>query len=99
MEDSLLSLQSQSLNVSEYEINVHLRRLRKGSGGPDGLPFWVYKNNSFVLSSVISYFFNHFFHAGHFPTSFKYVNVIPIPKIPKPVTPSDFRTISMSLVL
>ncbi|MEL7308255.1 MAG: reverse transcriptase family protein, partial [Pseudomonadota bacterium] len=97
--DSLLSLPSQSLVVSDFEINNHLKRLCKGSGGPDGLPFWTYKHNSFVFSSVIAYFFNHFFRVGHLPNSFKYANVIPIPKCSKPVSPNDFRPISMLPVL
>jgi hypothetical protein len=93
------SLPDVSLEVSDLEIHSHLIRLKKGCGGPDGLPFWVFKNNSLLLASVIADIFNRFLSIGHFPVVFKYADIVPIPKVPSPSSPSDFRPISMLPVL
>ena len=61
--------------------------------------FWVYKNNSYALSSIIAYFFNYFFQVGQFPLAFKFADVIPIPKCSKPLSPEKFRPIAMLPVL
>ena len=40
------SLLDEPLVVTDFQINFHLQRLKKGCGGPDGIPFWVFMNNS-----------------------------------------------------
>ena len=49
------SLPDEPLVVTDFRINFHLQRLKKGCGGPDGIPFWVFKNNSLHISCVIAY--------------------------------------------
>ena len=93
------SLPDHPLNVSVTEVDFHLKRLKKGFGGPDGIPFWVFKNNSVFLSSAIAHIFNVSFERGHCPSLFKLAHVTPIPKCSKPSHPTDFRPISILPVL
>ncbi|MEL7308637.1 MAG: reverse transcriptase family protein, partial [Pseudomonadota bacterium] len=87
------------LVITDFEINLCLQSLKKGSGGVDGIPFWVFKNNSLFISSVIAHIFNNCFKCGIFPSVFKFADVIPIPKVSKPSSLSDLRPISMLPVL
>ena len=92
-------LPDEPLEVTDFQIDFYLQRLKKGFGGPDGLPFWVFKNNSVYISSVIAHIFNNCFKNGVFPSAFKFADIVPIPKVSKPSSPADFRPISILPVL
>lgn len=92
-------LPDEPLEVTDLQVNFYLQRLRKGFGGPDGIPFWVFKNTSVFISSAIAFIFNNCFKNGVFPTVFKFADIVPIPKVAKPSSPSDFRPISVLPVL
>jgi len=38
-------LPDEPLEVQNFEIDFYLQRLKKRGGGPDGIPFWIFKNN------------------------------------------------------
>ena len=93
------SLPDHPLCVPAFQVERRLRQLKKGNGGPDGIPFWIYKDNSAMLADPIAHVFNLCFKDGHFPSLLKCANVIPLPKCSKPSQPSDFRPISLLPVL
>ena len=92
-------LPEQPLVVSCTEVDAYLKRLVKGCGGHDGIPFGVFKNNSCLLSSAITHIFNKSFSSGYFPSIFKFAEIVPLPKCVKPLLPTDFRPISVLPVL
>ena len=51
---------------------------------PDGIPSWVLKENTNLLAAPISNILNSSFKDARVPQSWKYANIIPIPK-EKPV--------------
>ena len=93
------ALPDHTLRVSGFQVEKRLRHLKKGNGGPDGVPFWIYKDNSFLLASSVAHIFNLCFRVGRVPSLLKFANVIPLPKCSKPTQASDFRPISLLPVL
>jgi len=93
------SLPDFPLVVNESQVEFFLRHLKKGGGGHDGLPLWLFKNNSIFLSRILANIFNKCFDKGHFPAFFKFANIVPVPKCKKPVASTDFRPISVLPVL
>ena len=87
------------LQVDVIQIVMYLRKLKKGTGGPTCLPYWVFKDNSVFLAQSIVSIFNRFFRLGRFPYLFKFADVIPIPKVSKPTDVSHSRPISSLPVL
>lgn len=73
------------LVVTDFQTNFYLHHLKKGCGGPDGIPFWVFKNNSVFLSSVIGHFFYNCFKNGEFPSIFQFSALICF-RLPQPVS-------------
>jgi hypothetical protein len=89
---------SAPLLVTEQDVSEVLRNLRKGSPGPDELPFWIFRDFRDILSTAIQHICNLSFSSGIFPDSLKCAHVIPIPKCDKP-TISDYRPISLTPIL
>ncbi|MEL7309306.1 MAG: reverse transcriptase family protein, partial [Pseudomonadota bacterium] len=83
----------------ESEVNYVLSSLRRKSCGPDGLPYWIFKNSSLALSPILTYFFNWSIKDSYFPLCLKRAIVSPIPKVSKPASVRDFRPISLLPIL
>jgi hypothetical protein len=81
--------------LSVHEVQVYLSKLQRKSCGPDGIPFWVFKNWSTVLSPAITRIFNLSLRHGIVPSCFKVADVKPIPKCSNPSDVSSFRPISL----
>jgi hypothetical protein len=97
--DDLSSLPQHPLIVTVDLVHSYLCNLKKGNGGPSGLPFWVFKDNSVFLSFPIASIFNKCFLNGRVPSVLKFANVIPVPKLNKPTEACHFRPISILPVL
>jgi len=82
-----------------HEVNDILSSLKRKSCGPDGLPFWVFRDSTFCLSPVVTYLLNWSMKDAHFPSCLKKACVVPIPKVCKPVSVTDFRPISLLPIL
>ena len=92
-------LPSDKLTLSTEEVSSHLRKLKKKSPGPDGIPAWILREYSDVLSEPITYIFNWSLKTAHVPACFKLANVSPIPKIQRPSSMSHYRPISLLPIL
>lgn len=81
------------------EIDSILKRLRRKSCGPDELPYWIFREYSYLLSPAITSVFNASLMSGIVPMCFKKANVVPVPKCTRPSLASDYRQISLLPIL
>ena len=83
------------VKLSVSEVQVELSKLQRKSCAPDDVPFWVYKNFSFVLAHAVTFLFNWILAEGMVPLCLKNAVITPIPKTRKPSSVSEFRPISI----
>ena len=83
------------VSVSVTEVQKHLDQLKKKSCGPDGIPFWVWKNYSSFLAPAVTHIFNRSLAEAWIPTCFKQADISPIPKRSKATEVSHYRPISL----
>ena len=88
---------SDAFSVSPMEVFNYLRKLKRGSAGPDGLSPRILKECAVFFSPVITYLLNFSLSTGvqEFPACLKRANVTPISKCQRPTGVSDFRPISI----
>ena len=70
-----------------------LTEIKKTATGPDGIPFWVWKDFAAILSPVVMNIWNMSLLTQRWPRSWKEANVSPLPKVDTPVNAADFRGI------
>ena len=87
-----------SLSVTEQEVYDVMVRLKKGSPGPDELPFWILRDYAFILSPAVQHVINLSLSTGMVPKCLKKANITPIPKIDRPGI-ADYRPISLLSVV
>ena len=92
-------LMNPPVEVTISEVSSILRRLRKKSPGPDGIPYWIYRDFSHLLSQSIVYIFNQSLNNGHVPMCFKESYITPIPKCAHPKEVQHYRPISNLSIL
>lgn len=90
----LPSLPPSSINISSHDVGDVLRRLKKGSPGPDGIPFWIFRDHYDLLTPAVHHICSLSLTAGIFPDLLKSANVIPIPKQSKGAS-MEYRPISL----
>ena len=88
------TLHSEKLFLQINDVVKVLKSLKKGSGGPDGIPFWVLRENAYLLAPAIYHICQLSVSTGIVPTPFKKAFVCPIPKCKNP-SPTDYRPISL----
>lgn len=92
-------LPSVPLSLSCSDVTMSLRKLRNKSPGVDGLPSWVLRDLAEILSPAITFIFNWSLKDCRVPSSFKFANVTPVPKCPRPSDVTHFRPISLLPIL
>src|SRR6218665_1416581 len=85
--------------VTERSIFYLLDHLHHTTTGYDGLPAWFLRLTAPVHSGTIAHLINQSIVQTHFPSQWKTSIFIPIAKIAKPISPADFRPISITPVL
>src|SRR6218665_2592988 len=86
-------------DFTEAEIFYALDRLRPTSEGADRLPSWFLKIVAPICSSVLAHLINRSLGSAHVPEQWKLAVITPVPKVPKPTAPTDYRPISVVPVL
>ena len=76
-----------------------LDHLKPTSTGFNELSSWFLRIGAPFFAKPISDLFNMSIMTSHVPTQWKLSSINPIPKIPKPASPSDYRPISITFVL
>jgi len=85
--------------VSESSIFYLLDHLHHTTTGYDELPAWFLRLTAPVYAGIIARLINLSVAHTHIPTQWKTSIILPIPKIQQPVTPIDYRPISITPVL
>ena len=85
--------------IIEWVMFRMLDLLRPTSAGLDGLPAWYLKIAAPVFCYHLSYLFNLSLSTSIVPFQWKEACIRPIPKIPSPRQPADFRPISVTPIL
>lgn len=88
-----------SLFISEITVFRMLDQLRPTATGLDAVPAWFLRLGAPVFAAPIAELFNQSLIAGVVPHQWKTAIITPVPKIPRPMQPKDFRPISISPVL
>ena len=94
-----VNTQSVSELVTEWRVFKMLEALRPTATGLDGLPSWFLKVGAPFFAAPIADMFNLSLSSSTVPKQWKAASITPVPKIPKPLTPSDYRPISITPVL
>ena len=85
--------------LSEFMVFNALSKIKRTATGPDGIPYWVWKNHADILAPVIENVWNLSLRKQHWPSSWKKSNISPIPKVAVPVEDTDFRGINITPVI
>ena len=78
-----------SLSFTQVFNALQYQRSRKRQ--PDGIPFWLWKENAAILTPVIKIIWNLSLSTQTWPNAWKEANVIPLPKVDTPVQTQEFR--------
>ena len=87
-------------SIDAYEIQLHNRNLKmKSNSSTNDIPSNFFKIASCIVSEWLSNFFNKCTTIGKFPDSWKITHITPISKVHNPSSSSEYRPISVLLVL
>jgi len=87
------------ITPSEIQVFYALAHLRPTASGPDNLPYWFLRTAAPVLALPLSHLFQLSLRGSTVPSQWKSANIFPLPKIPQPLTCSDYRPISLTSIL
>jgi len=76
-----------------------LDRLRPTAAGLDAIPAWFLRLGAPVFAAPVAFLFHQSVIECVVPSQWKTAGITPVPKVSKPVQPSDFRPISLTPVL
>lgn len=85
--------------LNERTVFYLLDNLQPTATGLDGLPAWYIRLAAPIFSNPLSTLFNQSILCSIVPTQWKVSCIHPLPKIPTPTTPSDYRPISITPIL
>lgn len=86
----------QELFCSEEEVYELLAKLDPSkASGPDGISAKMLKGTASSIASVLTKLFNKSIVSGKLPLSWKFSNIVPIPKGSNSSEPSNYRPISL----
>ena len=89
-------LEPEELTVTTDEVLDAIRQLKSGRApGPDRIPVSLLKRLRAVLAPALATIFATALSTGSWPGSWKAATIVPVPKVPRPKTPSDYRPISL----
>ena len=86
--------------VTYEQIKSAISKIRNDcSSGPDALPINLLKPVTDFIIFPLTHIINGFIKNNQFPVEWKQARISPIPKTPSPMSPSDYRPISVLPVL
>ncbi len=86
-------------HFSEFSVFRVLDSLRPSAAGLDGVPPWLLRLAAPFLALPLSMLYNLSLQESIVPSQWKIAYIVPIPKNPTPVNPSDFRPLSITSVI
>jgi hypothetical protein len=85
--------------VPQIDVIKSISEIKSNAVGADALPLRFIKMILPLITPYITHLYNTSFMTSIFPSAFKFSLIIPINKIPSPVSPSDYRPVSILSVL
>ena len=73
--------------------------LKKTAPGPDQIPYWVWKDQAEIFTSIITRLWNLSLATYQWPRSWKRANINPLPNVDVPVARGDFQGINVTPVI
>ena len=70
--------------IPERLVWKSLSNIKRTARGPDGIPFWVWKEHAQILTPILSHIWNLSLRTHTWPMSWKRSNINPIPKVDIP---------------
>ena len=86
-------------DLQEFDVMMALSKIKKTAIGPDGLLFWVWRDNCTTLAPVVTALWNKYLSSYTWPTAWKEPNINPLPKVDTPIQYSDFQGINVTPVI
>ena len=86
-------------HFEEQEIHKAISDLKKTATGPDNLPYWILKLSAHFLCKPLTHLINKSLHNSYMPTQWKTATITPVPKVPSPKNPAEYRPISLTSIL
>jgi hypothetical protein len=96
---STANSRSTSELITEWRVFNMLEALRPTATGLDELPAWFLKIGAPFFAAPIADMFNLSMTSSVVPKQWKAASISPVPKISKPLTPADYRPISITPIL
>ena len=85
--------------ISEVYVFRQLDTLKPTATGLDGIPAWFLRLGAPIFAAPLARLFNQTIMEGTEPQQWKTASITPIPKVPRPTKPSEFRPMSVTQVL
>jgi hypothetical protein len=85
--------------VSQHDVLSAINKIKSNAAGVDGLSLKFLKIMLPIILPFITHIINTSLLTSVFPDDWKFSIVIPLNKIPNPTSPSDYRPISLLVVL
>ena len=85
--------------LKEYDVFKILDTLANSASGPDDPPVWFLRLIAPFASGALTHVYNLSLSTGTVPTQWKRSIITPVAKIKEPVTPADYRPISVTSIL
>lgn len=85
--------------ITEMDVFRMLDTLRPTATGLDQIPAWFLRLGACIFAAPLARLFHQSLATGVVPRQWKTAIITPIPKITRPVQPSDYRPISITPVL
>ena len=85
--------------LSTRQVFLALSRIKRTATGPDGIPFWVWRDHAAIFTPVVEALWNSSLSLQLWPRRWKEANIRPILKVDIPVDKADFRGINITPVI
>ncbi len=85
--------------IDEATVIRFLTKLKRTAPGPDGLPYWVWKDFAQLLAPIITKVFNLSIEQQCVPLMWKLANVNPLPKESPLTECNQLRPISLTNII
>jgi hypothetical protein len=90
---------SSAADITPFSVERLLRSVKSTSPGTDCLPCWFFQTCSVELADIVCHIFNCSITSGMVPAQWRTAILTPISKIPRPLSLSDLRPISVTPIL
>ena len=86
-------------HITEWRVFKTLDTLRPTATGLDSIPSWFLRIGAPIFAAPLAEILNLSLTSSVVPTQWKSASILPAPKVAAPLTPSDYRPISITSVI